>query len=86
VKLNGLVRKDEIELIWTNHAHETKQSIPLISTNRYGIRTMLKLPGSDDGIFQKDVRNQEISNKYLDLIIHALKASARSNVKEKKRV
>lgn len=31
---------------------------------------------SENGIFQKDIAtNQEISNKYLDHIIHALKAS-----------
>jgi Rrf2 family protein len=41
---------------------------------------------SGSGIFQKDIaRNQEISNKYLDHIIQALKASKLiSNVKGKK--
>ena len=59
-----------------------------ISTRtRYGIRTMLEIAtGTDNGIFQKDIaRNQDISNKYLDHIIHALKASRLiSNVKGKK--
>jgi len=42
--------------------------------------------GSGDGIFQKDIaQSQDISNKYLDHIIHALKASKLiSNVKGKK--
>ena len=46
-----------------------------------------KLPQAPaNGIFQKDIaRNQDISNKYLDHIIHALKASRLiSNVKGKK--
>jgi len=59
-----------------------------ISTRtRYGIRTMLEIAsGSGDGIFQKDIaQSQDISNKYLDHIIHALKASKLiSNVKGKK--
>jgi len=48
---------------------------------------MLEIAGSsNDGIFQKDIaQNQDISNKYLDHIIHALKASRLiSNVKGKK--
>jgi len=42
--------------------------------------------GSGDGIIQKDIaQSQDISNKYLDHIIHALKASKLiSNVKGKK--
>jgi Rrf2 family transcriptional regulator, iron-sulfur cluster assembly transcription factor len=60
-----------------------------ISTRtRYGIRTMLEIASSkpDSGIFQKDIaRNQDISNKYLDHIIHELKASQLiRNVKGKK--
>ncbi|OGG00070.1 Rrf2 family transcriptional regulator [Candidatus Gottesmanbacteria bacterium RBG_13_37_7] len=60
-----------------------------ISTRtRYGIRTMLEIATGkpNAGIFQKDIaRNQAISNKYLDHIIHALKASQLiCNVKGKK--
>jgi len=43
---------------------------------RYGIRTMLELALNDssDGVFQKDIAvNQDISIKYLDHIIVALK-------------
>ena len=50
-----------------------------ISTRtRYGLRTMLEIAMSESstGVFQKDIaKNQAISNKYLDHIIHALKAS-----------
>jgi Rrf2 family protein len=45
---------------------------------RYGIRTMIEiaLNGNGNGVFQKEIaRNQEISFKYLDQIIAALKAS-----------
>ncbi len=45
---------------------------------RYGIRTMLEIASSADekGVFQKDISvNQDISNKYLDQIIHALKVA-----------
>lgn len=45
---------------------------------RYGIRTMLEIAAdkSDKGVFQKDIAaSQEISVKYLDHIIHALKAA-----------
>ncbi len=45
---------------------------------RYGIRTMveLALKKNRKGIFQKEIsKNQDISNKYLDQIISALKAS-----------
>ena len=45
---------------------------------RYGIRAMLEIAKdeSQSGVFQKDIAaNQEISVKYLDQIIHALKAS-----------
>ena len=60
-----------------------------ISTRtRYGIRTMLEIAmnNSNKGIFQKDIaKNQEISNKYLDHIIQALKTSNLiSNSKGKK--
>ncbi|HLO57746.1 MAG TPA: Rrf2 family transcriptional regulator [Bacteroidales bacterium] len=55
---------------------------------RYGLRTILEIAMSDDsgGVFQKDISvNQEISNKYLDHIIHALKtAGLITNVKGKK--
>jgi len=45
---------------------------------RYGMRAMLELAMADneEGLFQKDIaRNQEISLKYLDHIIAALKTS-----------
>jgi Rrf2 family protein len=45
---------------------------------RYGIRTMIEigLNWEGEGVFQKEIsRNQEISFKYLDQIISALKAS-----------
>lgn len=45
---------------------------------RYGIRTMIEiaLDKTQSGVFQKDIaKNQQISNKYLDQIIHGLKAS-----------
>ena len=55
---------------------------------RYGIRTMIEIAMADaeGGILQKDIsKNQEISNKYLDQIILALKASELiCNVKGKK--
>lgn len=45
---------------------------------RYGIRAMIEIakhPG-DKGVFQKDIaENQDISNKYLDHIIHGLKVA-----------
>lgn len=43
---------------------------------RYGLRTMIEIAAStdSDGILQKDIaKNQNISNKYLDPIISALK-------------
>jgi Rrf2 family protein len=45
---------------------------------RYGIRAMIEIAKSTSeyGIFQKDIaKNQELSNKYLDHIIHALKVA-----------
>lgn len=45
---------------------------------RYGIRTMLEiaLDIKHNGVFQKDIAtSQDISVKYLDYIIHALKAA-----------
>lgn len=45
---------------------------------RYGVRTMLEiaLSNSGKGVLQKDIAaNQEISNKYLDSIIHSLKVA-----------
>lgn len=45
---------------------------------RYGIRTMVEIAQADPekGILQKDIsQNQELSNKYLDQIILALKVS-----------
>lgn len=45
---------------------------------RYGIRAVLEiaLNKGQDGVFQKDIaRNQNISLKYLDHIIHSLKAA-----------
>ncbi|MBN2806645.1 MAG: Rrf2 family transcriptional regulator [Prolixibacteraceae bacterium] len=55
---------------------------------RYGIRAMIEIASdsSGNGVLQKDIaRNQEISNKYLDHIIAALKASNLiCNVKGKK--
>jgi Rrf2 family protein len=54
----------------------------------YGIRAMIEiaLVSPDKGIYQKDIaRNQEISNKYLDHIIAALKAKGLiRNIKGKK--
>ncbi len=46
----------------------------------------IAMNGSNSGVFQKDIsKNQEISNKYLDHIIHALKTSQLiSNAKGKK--
>lgn len=44
---------------------------------RYGIRAMLEIAkdSPQGGVFQKDIsERQAISNKYLDQIIHALKA------------
>ncbi len=55
---------------------------------RYGLRAMTEIArhSPDQGIFQKDIaRIQDISNKYLDHIIHALKvAGLISNQKGKK--
>lgn len=49
----------------------------LINTKiRYGLRTLveLALPNNESGILQKDIaKNQQISDKYLDTIISALK-------------
>jgi len=45
---------------------------------RYGIRAMIEIADKtpEGGIFQKDIAvNQELPNKYLDHIIHALKVS-----------
>jgi len=45
---------------------------------RYGVRAMLEIAINESpiGVFQKDIaKNQEISNRYLDHIIAALKAS-----------
>lgn len=55
---------------------------------RYGIRAMLEIAKdeSQSGVFQKDIAaNQDISVKYLDQIIHALKvAGLISNLKGRK--
>lgn len=55
---------------------------------RYGLRTILEIAGnnSEGGVFQKDIAvNQELSNKYLDHLIHSLKtAGLITNVKGKK--
>lgn len=55
---------------------------------RYGIRTMLEIASDEtgNGIFQKDIAvRQELSVKYLDHIISALKAAGLiNNVKGKK--
>jgi len=45
---------------------------------RYGIRAMIEIArhSPDEGIFQKDISiRQDISNKYLDHIIHGLKVA-----------
>ena len=45
---------------------------------RYGLRTMLEIASQSDnkGILQKDIsKNQNISGKYLDMIISALKTN-----------
>jgi Rrf2 family protein len=60
-----------------------------ISTKtRYGVRAMIEiaLSKTEKGVFQKDIsQSQEISNKYLDHIISALKTSKLiSNAKGKK--
>ena len=55
---------------------------------RYGLRAMIEIARYSPlpGVFQKDIAsNQAISNKYLDHIIHALKASELIvNIKGKK--
>ena len=55
---------------------------------RYGIRAMVEIAKADPkkGILQKNIsKNQKISNKYLDQIIHSLKdAELIVNVKGKK--
>jgi Rrf2 family protein len=55
---------------------------------RYGLRTMLELglPDNKAGLFQKDIaKNQQLSEKYLDPIIAALKISGLiTNVSGKK--
>lgn len=54
---------------------------------RYGIRAMLEIAmhSTNGGIFQKDIsKNQEISNKYLDHIIHGLKVAELISKKGKK--
>lgn len=55
---------------------------------RYGIRAMIEIAGDStgNGVLQKDIaQNQDISNKYLDHIIAALKAAGLiCNVKGKK--
>jgi Rrf2 family protein len=45
---------------------------------RYGLRAMVEIANnhSAEGIYQKDIsKNQDISNKYLDHIIHGLKVA-----------
>lgn len=55
---------------------------------RYGLRAMMEIAKNEEnkGVFQKDIAaNQNISLKYLDHIIHALKVSGLiANVKGKK--
>lgn len=54
---------------------------------RYGVRAMLEIAmhTSNGGIFQKDIsKNQDISNKYLDHIIHGLKVADLISKKGKK--
>lgn len=55
---------------------------------RYGLRAMVELASdnSGEGVYQKDIsKNQDISLKYLDQIIHSLKvAGLIANVKGKK--
>lgn len=55
---------------------------------RYGLRAMVEIARetNNNGIFQKDIsERQDISNKYLDHIIYALKVSGLiANVKGKK--
>jgi Rrf2 family protein len=62
--------------------------VKLNAKTRYGIRAMLEIAmnNSQTGVFQKDIaERQEISLKYLDHIIHALKtAMLVRNVKGKK--
>lgn len=59
--------------------HKPKTTALKFSTKtRYGIRAMLEIAKdeSQSGVFQKDIAaNQGISVKYLDQIIHALKAA-----------
>ncbi|MEX0986155.1 MAG: Rrf2 family transcriptional regulator [Bacteroidales bacterium] len=45
---------------------------------RYGIRTMIEigLHSPDEGVLQKDIAySQDLSNKYLDHIVHSLKVA-----------
>jgi Rrf2 family protein len=55
---------------------------------RYGLRAMIELANdkANEGVYQKDIsKNQDISIKYLDQIIHSLKvAGLITNVKGKK--
>ena len=52
---------------------------------RYGLRTLIEIAKSQDGVLQKDISiNQNISNKYLDSIISSLKVKGLiSNIKGK---
>jgi Rrf2 family protein len=55
-----------------------QNTVKVNTKTRYGIRAMMEiaLHTPDGGIFQKDIAvNQEISNKYLDHIIHAMKVA-----------
>lgn len=56
----------------------TRKSMKFNTKTRYGLRTMIEIAmhGNEKGVFQKDIsERQEISFKYLDQIIAALKAS-----------
>jgi Rrf2 family protein len=66
----------------------TKYELKFSTRTRYGIRSMIEIgmDTSGKGVFQKQIaEKQEISVKYLDHIIHALKTSGLiSNVKGRK--
>jgi Rrf2 family protein len=66
----------------------TKGELKFSTRTRYGIRSMIEIgmDTSGKGVFQKQIaEKQEISVKYLDHIIHALKTSGLiSNVKGRK--
>lgn len=54
------------------------RALKVNTKTRYGIRAMVEIAKkqSEEGIYQKEIsENQDISNKYLDHIIHGLKVA-----------